>query len=89
MSASNSTIQGMIDGRYRVTAYCHNSACGHRADIDFYKLRDRLGPDHGALHDDLVPLLRCTRCGGKEVGLTVTPGSREYVNLYERGKDGR
>jgi len=41
-------------------------------------LRDRLGPDHGALRADVVPKLRCTKCGGRQVGIISTPGTKEY-----------
>jgi hypothetical protein len=32
------------------------------------KLRERLGPDHSTLHDDLAPKLKCSKCGGKKIG---------------------
>ncbi|RUU29786.1 hypothetical protein [Mesorhizobium sp. M6A.T.Ce.TU.016.01.1.1] len=71
------TIQDVIAGGDTVIAWCHNSRCGHHQEIDFLKLRDRLGPDHGAMHDDLVPKLRCTKCRGKKVGITVHLKSNE------------
>jgi len=67
------TIQSLIDGRMTVTAYCHASACNHRHVLDLEKLRDRLGPDASAMHDDLTPKLRCSKCGGKKVGLIYSP----------------
>lgn len=69
---TNSTIQGSIDLGMTITAWCHNSACAHHAKLDLLALRDKLGPDHGALHDDLVPLLRCSKCGGKKLGLIAS-----------------
>jgi len=86
----NSTIQGMIDGGYSTRAYCQNAKCGHYADLDWPALRDRLGPDHGSMHDDIVPLLVCSKCGGKDIGLIMTPGTKEYGgNPYGRAKGGR
>lgn len=90
MASTNRTIQDMIDGGYSITAYCHNTRCGHHAVIDLRMTRERLGPDHGAMHDDLVPKLRCARCGGEQIGLIVTPGSKEHgVNAYQKAKAGR
>lgn len=84
----NSTLQGAIDMGQRTRATCNR--CGHHSLLDLLALRDKLGPDHGALHKDLVPLLRCSKCGGKNIGLTAIPGSREYGgNPYTKAKDGR
>ena len=47
--SSNRTIQGMIDGGYKTRAYCHNSKCGHHAEIDWLALRAKLGPGFVAL----------------------------------------
>lgn len=73
MRRSSGTIQGLIDGEYLLTAYCHNPRCNHSAGLDLLALRDKLGPDHGSLHDDLAPLLVCSRCKGKKVGLILAP----------------
>jgi hypothetical protein len=67
---SNATIQGKIDMRQGLIALCNS--CRHNAKLDMLALRDRLGPDHGSMHDDLVPLLRCHACGGKDISLIVT-----------------
>ncbi len=72
------TIQTFIESGDKLRVYCHNSSCNHHAELDMLALRDRLGPDHGAMHDDLVPKLKCSKCGGKKVGLIHTPGSKEY-----------
>lgn len=88
MAMSNETIQGAIDLGETIRAHCNT--CQHHAVLDLIALRDRLGPDHGALHRDLAPLLRCSACGGKSIALTMTPGSNEYGgNPYTKAKDGR
>lgn len=95
---SNRTIQGMIDQGFHATACCHNPRCAHRADLDWLLLRDKLGPDHGALHDDIAPKLKCSKCGGRKVGLILSPkgndklgldNAHKYGNAYQRAKDGR
>jgi hypothetical protein len=75
---SGRTIQNVIDSGDTITAYCHAYLCHHNGDLDMLALRDRLGPDHGAMHDDLVPKLRCTKCGSRKVGIIFTPGTKEY-----------
>jgi hypothetical protein len=58
--------------------------------LDLPTLRDRLGPDHGALRADLVPKLRCAKCGSRQVGIIITPGTKEYGgNPYREASDGR
>lgn len=71
------TFQSLIDADMTIHAYCHRSSCGHGKQLDLEALRSRLGPDAAAMHDDLVPRLRCERCGGKDVGLIYSPKSNE------------
>lgn len=71
--AKGATIQSLIDEGTVLTAYCHRPACAHHQDLDLLKLRERLGPDHGAMHDDLVPKMRGSKCGSKQVGLIHHP----------------
>lgn len=66
---SNATIAGMISGRYTVTVFCRD--CDHSARLDLEALAERLGPEHGALADTLLPKLRCSACGGKRLGMVV------------------
>ena len=95
MRKSNGTIQGMIDGGFITTAYCHNSKCQHHAELDWFALRDKLGPDHGSMRDDIVPKLKCSKCGGRKIGLIMSPdpaktvGMASYRNSHERPKGGR
>jgi len=84
------TIQGIIDRGETIRAYCHNTSCHHNAVLDVLALRDRFGPDYRMRSDYLIPKLRCTKCGGKSVGIICTPGTREYGgNPYEKAKGGR
>ena len=80
------TFQSLIDAKMQVTAHCHNSPCNHNQKLDLAKLRDRFGPDALAMADDLIPKLKCAKCGSKKVGLIYTPDSRP--NAYGRAKDG-
>lgn len=83
------TIQTFIDSGDKLRVYCHNSGCNRHAELDMMALRDKLGPDHGAMHEDLVPKLRCSICGGKKVGLIRTPGTKEYSTAAHSRSGGR
>jgi hypothetical protein len=74
--ANGWTVQALIDEEMTVTAYCHNWRCNHNARLNLVALRTRLGPDAPAMHDDLVPKLRCAKCGGKQIGFICTPNTK-------------
>lgn len=67
------TIQALIDGDMSVTAYCHNSACHHYGKLDLLKMREKLGPDAPAMEGDIRDKIRCSKCGGKRLGLIYSP----------------
>ncbi len=69
------TPQRLIDERMTVRVYCHNAKCHHHAALDLTVLRDKLGPDALTMKDDLLPRLKCGRCGGKDVGLICSPAA--------------
>jgi hypothetical protein len=70
---SINTVQELIEHRYTITIYCHNPRCHRRAMLDLVKIRQRLGPDHSLLFDDIKYKLRCSQCGGKQFGMTMSP----------------
>ena len=83
------TIQTLIDSHMAVTAHCHNWRCHRHQQLDLALLRDRLGPDAPAMADDLTPKLKCSKCGGKAIGLTYTPSqtnARHSGNPYVKAK---
>ena len=61
------SIQDFIDDGTSVTIFCHS--CNHRGELDLVKLRDRLGPDHGMLFDEIKDYLRCGNCRGKKISI--------------------
>ncbi|MBN9067267.1 MAG: hypothetical protein J0H60_12645 [Rhizobiales bacterium] len=77
------TFQRLIDERMMVTAYCHNSACNHSQRLDLEKLRDRFGPDAPAMHDDIVPKLRCAKCGSKKVDIRLSPDPAKVPGMWD------
>lgn len=42
------------------------------------------------LHDSIAPRLRCSKCGGKKVGVTLSPGGNARMvpgpNIYQNAK---
>jgi len=71
MPASNGTLGECIANGYGIRATC--LACWHHRELDLPALAARLGPEHSTLHDDLVPRLRCSKCGSKRIALTALP----------------
>ncbi|MEX0408905.1 hypothetical protein ABGN05_25015 [Aquibium sp. LZ166] len=67
------TVQELIDEGYTLHAGCKENTCLRTRPLDLIALRDRLGPEHGTLHHNLAPKLRCSTCGSKNVGLIVSP----------------
>lgn len=64
---------GAIQGAgLRLHAFCLNPDCGWDADLDISELIERLGHDHSAMQPDLVPLLVCSRCGGKDIAVVLS-----------------
>ena len=77
-----STIQERIDRGERIMAHCQSPTCySPDRELDLHALRTKLGPDHGAMHDSLVPLLKCSVCGSKNVGITIHVDQRPTGDL--------
>ena len=72
---SYDTIGRLIEGRFSVSAHCFAHGCGHSARLDLSDLAERLGADFVAVGDPnpLVKLLRCQKCGGKDLGIILQP----------------
>lgn len=70
------TVQKLIEEGYRLGAGCNRPQCCHFANIDLEALKARLGPGQSTMAPDLVPKLRCSKCGSKDVGLIVHPPER-------------
>lgn len=72
---SYDTIGRLIEGRFSVSAHCFAQGCGHSARLDLVGLAERLGDDFVAVGDPnpLVKLLRCQKCGGKDLGIILQP----------------
>ena len=56
------TIADVIAAGDTIYANCSDPRCFASTKLDLDALAARLGPDHGAMHDDLTPLLKCSQC---------------------------
>lgn len=88
MSIALDHIQALIDHPHTLRAHCNR--CRHHTALDLQKLGERLGFDHSTLHDDLVPKLRCEKCGGKDIGLTLSHGTeKDRPNPFKNNANSR
>ncbi|WP_292312957.1 hypothetical protein [Mesorhizobium sp.] len=69
-----------------VTAFCHHAPCNHNQKLDLAMLRDRYGPDAAAMADDIIPKLKCAKCGSKRVGVIYTPDTTPTVYAKAKGQ---
>jgi hypothetical protein len=67
------TVQTMIDEGMQLWAFCHVHDCFNRHRFDLDALRARIGPHASTMARDLVPRLRCSRCGGRNASIIVIP----------------
>jgi hypothetical protein len=74
------TIEDLIRNGYTLHAACRAATCMRTAQLDLERLKGRLGAGHGTLAADLAPKLRCSKCGGKDVGLVMSPPSQTRIN---------
>jgi hypothetical protein len=80
------TIADVIAAGDTIYANCSDPRCFASTRLDLQALAARLGPDHGAMHDDLTPLLRCAQCKAEgrahcQPFLTVVP---DYTGIQQR-----
>lgn len=71
-SISIDTIGATIDYGYELGAHCLNADCRHWVRLDLEALAAKLGRDHPTSREALMPRLRCSKCGGKNIGLTLS-----------------
>jgi hypothetical protein len=56
------TLADMLAENTRLFVNCGDTRCGHSAEADVLALVDRLGAEHGAMHDDLAQIFTCFAC---------------------------
>ncbi len=73
MRGLGNSIDDWISRGDSATIWCHNSRCNHRGPLNLEALRRRLGGHHGMLLDEIRHVLKCSKCEGKKLGMTVHP----------------
>lgn len=73
------TIGAFLDNAHVLRAYCNT--CRHCVKLDLKALAAALGRDHGSMHNDLVPKLKCSACGSRAIGLILSTEETEGMSL--------
>ncbi|WP_245272647.1 hypothetical protein [Mesorhizobium sp. LNHC221B00] len=68
----------------KLVADCRRPSCHHNQRLDLEKVKAKLGPDAPAMADDLIPRMRCAKCGGKDVGLIYSPDPDKVSGMGRR-----
>ncbi|WP_421983389.1 hypothetical protein [Roseibium sp.] len=69
---SISTLQEIKDHGHQLSISCNRPWCNNYSYLDLEKLIDKFGPDyHATGNPDFVRRYICSRCGSKNVQLTV------------------
>jgi len=72
------TVRDFINSGDTYFWFCRDEACkAEHGDImepiDMLRFAEKFGMDHGAFAHDILPLMHCTRCNGKSLGLIRQP----------------
>jgi hypothetical protein len=59
---SEKTLADTLATRETVYVNCGHPMCCKSTRLDIQALIDRLGPDHGSMHRDLVGIFGCAKC---------------------------
>lgn len=67
------TIRQIIDGRYRLSAHCHE--CNFSAEVDMPAMAERYGLDAPVRGPRLIGrgLLKCSHCGSDNCSMRIHP----------------
>ena len=69
------TIGDLIEHRHSLAVHCNAPGCHNYKKLDLQALGERIGFDHSYLKPDLAPRLKCSRCGSKNVSLSLSGAS--------------
>ncbi|MER9328527.1 hypothetical protein [Mesorhizobium sp. M0488] len=81
------TLAHTLAARETVYVNCRHPMCCKSTRLDIAALVDRLGPDHGSLHQDLVGLFICAEC--KSAGRDRRPVFFTFVPDYQSQDEAR
>lgn len=83
------TIGDLIGQGFRLSVHCENQFCRHYTELDLDALAERLGPGFATVGspNPLVAKLRCSACGGKDLGLILSPTTGYTNGPVSHGQD--
>jgi hypothetical protein len=87
--ANGWTFGSLIAEGMRVTAFCQNSRCNNNQQLDLKALAAKFGRTRRPCMTTWCIALKCTKCGGRQIGLTYTPTVRPTGSPYLSEKGGR
>ena len=59
---SQKNLADTLAARESIYVNCGHPLCGQSTKLDIEALIDRLGPEHGSMHQDLVGVFGCSKC---------------------------
>ncbi|MBB6414254.1 hypothetical protein [Mesorhizobium sangaii] len=81
------TLADTLAARETMYVHCGHPACCKSTKLDIQALIDRLGPDHGSMHWDVVQLFGCPDC--KAAGRDRRPAFFNCIRDYEGDRQRR
>lgn len=87
--ATIDTIGALIDHGFRLSIHCENQFCRHNALLDLVALAERFGRDFVTIGrpNPLTARMRCSKCGGKDLGLILSPRTGYENGPFSSGPD--
>ncbi|RJG46476.1 hypothetical protein [Mesorhizobium sp. DCY119] len=77
-------VQDFIDDGTTIMLWCYNAACEHHGEMDLERLKAKTGPNQGMLFDEIKRHFYCSKCHGKNFGMTRMP--KTVKNPYASAK---
>ncbi|OWK20726.1 hypothetical protein [Mesorhizobium amorphae] len=75
------TLADTLAANENLYVNCAHPMCGRSTRLDIQTLIDRLGTEHGSMHDDVVGLFGCSKC--KAEGRNRSPVFFTCIPDYE------
>lgn len=66
------TIGDLIEHRHKLAVHCNAPGCHNYKKLDLQALGERLGFDQPYLKPYLAPKLKCSKCGSKDISLSLS-----------------
>ena len=87
--ATIDTLGALIDHGFHLSIHCENQFCRHYTRLDLYALAEKFGRNFVAIGKPtpLTARMRCSKCGGKDLGLILSPRTGYENGPFSSGPD--